>query len=144
MLTHRTVIRFTGVIWMLIGIMLTSKGVQLKPSWIIVVLAGSIGCFKGCFVLQKTAMRISTRIMSLPLPLSLKTIYPPLYWLLMLSMMSLGMLLNVLHTPPTLRALIDIAVGYALFLGAVQFFRFTYDRVSPLQSPELDKPAPRE
>lgn len=143
MITHKACIRLTGFLWFAIGSWLFYKGLKLvsqgafseegisslfgnRGRGAAFLVSGGLlaGYLKGRFVLHKTVGRVALRILSQPLPLSLKNIYAPSYWILIGSMMMLGMLLNILPVPPDLRGAIDIAIGSALINGAILYFRF--------------------
>ncbi len=141
-------IAFSGITWMGIGILLLTKGFSLiltpqipknvalfMPK--LVSLAGSaqqaaliiacigllIGYLKGRFVLRKTANRVIARIVSLPNPCPLSSIYPRSYLILLSSMIALGMCLKWISMPYDLKGMIDIAVGAALTNGSAFYFR---------------------
>lgn len=149
-MTHRISIRLTGLFWFLMGTWLMYKGVKYlsyglfeesgvaalfsspKQGAAFLISAGLFGGYlKGKFVLSKSAARVVTRILSLPLPLSLRKIYAPSYWILIGSMMALGMLLNVLPVPLDLRGAVDLAIGAALIRGSFTYFKVICDRAIP-------------
>lgn len=97
-----------------------------------------VGFLKGRFVLSKTVKRVVARILSLPLPIQIKKVYAPSYWILIGSMMALGMLFRFLPIPIDAKGMIDLAIGSALINGAMLYFRAaraTYDIGSPAQFP---------
>lgn len=143
---HRTWIALSGFTWFLVGIFLLYKGLRLIAE--AAFLSGSlchkmsplvgsaqqaasllmasgliIGFFKGRFVLSKTVKRVVLRIVSLPLPIRLKDAYSPSYWILIGSMMALGMFFRFLPLPIDVRGTIDLAIGSALVNGAMLYFR---------------------
>lgn len=158
-MTHRRAIQLTGLFWFLMGSWLLYKGLRFiafgslsknaiasyfgdpaKGAAALIAIGLVLGTLKGRLILKKTVYRLGRRIMALPLPLSFKTIYPSSYWILIGSMMALGMLLNVLPISLDLRGCVDVAIGSALINGAMLYFRFTYGRESLSQSLGPDTP----
>lgn len=84
-----------------------------------------VGFFKGRFVLVKTVRRVVVRIALLPLPIRFKDAYSKSYWILIGSMVALGMSFRFLPIPIDIRGTIDIAIGSALIHGALLYFRAT-------------------
>lgn len=123
---QRTYIYLTGFFWFLMGAWLMIKGLKFVSSGhfnstgiAMLISAGLfVGFLKGKFVLSKSASRVIARISSLPLPISLRKLYAPSYWILIGSMMVFGMLLSILPIPIELRGAIDIAIGAALIRGS--------------------------
>lgn len=139
-MTHRFYIRMTGLFWFLMGAWLMYKGLKFVACGIferegfatlfgssrngaaLLISAGLfVGFLKGKFVLSKSAVRVSRHIQSLPLPIPFWKVYRLSYWILIGSMMALGMMLNFLPVPIDLRGAIDIAIGAALFRGAFSY-----------------------
>lgn len=143
---HRAWIAFSGFLWFFIGAFLLYKGLYLITEAAFQTgslcfkmgrLAGSpqqaamgfialglfVGFFKGRFVLSKTVRRVVLRIAALPLPIRFKNAYSPSYWILIGSMMALGMFFRFLPIPIDIRGTIDIAIGSALINGALLYFR---------------------
>ena len=89
--------------------------------WIVAGLL--IGFFKARFVLAKTVRRVVSRLLALPSPIPFKKAYSPSYWILIGSMIALGMSFRFLPIPIDLRGMVDIAIGSALINGATLFFR---------------------
>lgn len=80
-----------------------------------------IGYIKGTRVFSKNVNRSVNRILTLPNPSSLSKIYPPSYYVLLASMVLLGMLVR--FAPLDVRGGIDVVVGAALIHGAILYFR---------------------
>lgn len=141
------------VSWLGIGVMLLYKGLHLllstlqsqKSSWLIKKLGASMGslenatlvflCFalfvgfiKGRFVLSKTVNRLSDRFFSFGRPMSLKELYPTSYLILLSSMMTLGMVMKWVPMPSDLKGVMDVAVGFALINGSLQYFRLAFTK----------------
>jgi hypothetical protein len=152
-LTARKAILLSGLIWMAIGILLLSKGISYlqvtghafingtqegfslikklteytqnpKQSVFIILCAGlCIGFFKGQVVFRKTVNRVISRIRSQNEPIALGKIYSPLYVILILGMMTLGMGFKYLPLPLDIKGLLDFTIGFALINGAMLYFR---------------------
>ncbi|MBI5272673.1 MAG: hypothetical protein HY861_01660 [Chlamydiia bacterium] len=143
---HRGWVVFSGILWLVIGTMLTYKGLSfiaeavlrmdsLCARWqgvfgsaqqagmVLTAAALMIGFIKGRFILSKTVHRITTRIYSLPLPIQIFSVYPKSYWLIIGSMVGMGMLFRFLPISLDLRGFIDVAVGSALLNGSGLYFR---------------------
>lgn len=139
-------ILFSGFLWLGVGVMLLYKGLRfisdatlssdsicfhLKDLFGSPAQAGTgmiavgmmIGFAKGRFVLSKTVARVVGKIKTLEAPIRLSKVYPPAYWILIGSMVVLGMILKILPIPVDARGLIDVAVGSALTNGAMLYFR---------------------
>lgn len=161
LMKHRGWIVLSGFIWFLMGAFLIYKGLHLitqaafqsgslcqklsatfgSPQqaatfFIAIGLLG--GFFKGRFVLVKTVRRVVSRIASLPLPIRLKDAYSASYWILIGSMVALGMSFRFLPIPIDIRGTIDVLIGSALINGATLYFQAAkaiYGTGSPAQSP---------
>lgn len=140
---HRGWILISGWIWVMMGAFLLYKGVyfiseavhsvdsyfsrwsflgspkQVGTFWLGLGLL--IGYLKGRFVLAKSALRVVSHILSLALPIRVHQVYRLSYWLLIGSMMLLGMALR--FVPLEVRGLIDVGVGSALVQGAMHYFQ---------------------
>lgn len=136
----------SGATWFVIGIFLMYKGLrfiadaQVDPNslsfqwnhslgsssqagnWII-FFALVVGFAKGRFVFVKTVKKVVSRIRSLSLPIRFSQVYAKSYWILIGSMMMLGMLFRFLPVPIDIRGFIDLAIGSALMNGAMLYFR---------------------
>lgn len=148
--SHTVLIALSGLIWLAIGCFLLPMGLNfivesllqenyatqshpvltaLAPfvgggesaalMWIALALA--IGFFKGRIVFGKTVQRSVNRILSLPNPVHLSKIYPWQYYLLLGSMVLLGVLVRFL--PLDIRGGVDVIIGSALINGAMLYFR---------------------
>jgi len=133
MWTHVKAIVFSGFIWLGVGTMLLLKGLTIlgsnvekidESSRLFLIFIGlAIGYVKGRYVLSRSAKRIVTRLLSLPLPLSIKNFYTRGYVILLFSMMALGMAMKYIPLPLEFRGCMDVAVGSALINGAMLYFR---------------------
>lgn len=151
--SHTTLIFLSGLVWLAVGCFLLPLGLNfivqsiLKENlatlphpvlnmlaplvggvesaaliWIAIALA--IGFFKGRVVFGKTVQRSVNRILSLPNPVHLTKIYTWQYYLLLSSMVLLGVLVRFL--PLDVRGGVDVIIGSALINGAVLYFRQAY------------------
>lgn len=144
---QRAWVIFSGFVWLAIGSFLLYKGLHLISDAVllshslcfrlknifgtshqagtVLIAAGLfIGFLKGRFVLSKTVHRISSRIVGLPLPIRFVDVYPSSYWILISSMVALGISLRFLPIPIDIRGFIDVAIGSALLNGSMLYFRF--------------------
>lgn len=160
-MNHRVWVVISGFVWFFMGASLLYKGLHLmteaafqkgslcfqlqgtffktpqEGATFLMAVGLLIGFLKGRFVLAKTVRRVVSRIAALPLPIRLKDAYSPSYWILIGSMMLLGMTFRFLPIPIDVRGVIDIAIGSALINGAMLYFRMAksiYDIGSPSQS----------
>jgi hypothetical protein len=147
-LSHSTLTFISGAIWMAIGVFLLQMGLQLllvqiieaksttplinlfngffpmqEAAIFIAAIALYVGFLKGRYVLAKSAHRCIQHILSLPNPASLISIYSKSYYLLLGSMLLLGMGVKYLGLPNDVRGAIDITIGSALINGATHYFR---------------------
>ncbi len=104
----------------------TSSSVLLGREQIalgLIAVALLLGFLKGRFVLRKTVERIVKHICSFPTPVAFKNIYPKSYYLLLGSMVLLGLALKWVPIYPEIRGFIDVAIGSALINGSMLYFR---------------------
>jgi len=143
---HRGWISLSGFVWLMIGSSLTYKGLKLialaltdpdsmcsrletifgspaQAGTVFIAVGMVVGFLKSRFVLSKTVRRVTSRILSLPTPIRLKDAYSPSYWILISSMVVLGMSFRFLPISMDIRGAIDVAIGTALINGAMLYFR---------------------
>lgn len=147
-----TMVFFSGTVWLFIGLFLMPLGISLLLSslkvqvesvqayplirlltpWtggleqavlILLTVGLAIGYFKGKFVLGKSARQGVQRIQQLGNPTPISKVYTLKYYILILSMMSLGMGIKYFGVPNDIRGFIDVAIGAALIHGAMVYFR---------------------
>lgn len=152
--SHATMIVLSGLVWFAVGVGLLSLGINIlvestiheqaataykplvsfftsfagsKESAVMVLLAIClfVGYMKGCYVLGKSAIKGVNRILTFTNPMHIKNIYSPKYYILLGSMMFLGMLAKLL--PTDIRGAVDVTIGAALINGAVIYFRSAYE-----------------
>ncbi|HSX26049.1 MAG TPA: hypothetical protein VLE89_03475 [Chlamydiales bacterium] len=143
---HRGWITFSGFLWFAIGVSLLYKGLHFitqaafdphslctrlqtlfgtpqQAATGFIALGLMIGFFKGRYVLSKTVQRVVTRIVSLPLPIRFSDVYSASYWILIGSMIALGLSFKFLPLPIDIRGTVDLAIGSALINGSLLYFR---------------------
>ncbi len=149
--SHRTWITISGLVWLAIGALLLIKGLTYivgaattlyEPSalldfiinWtgtleqaalLVISLGLLVGFVKGHFVLKKTVRRVVDRILAQTTPVHWKDVYSKKYFILLLSMMMLGMLFKWLPIGLVIKGFIDVTIGSALINGAFLYFRET-------------------
>lgn len=139
--SHVSWILFSGAVWLGIGVMLLKKGLDLiilaaqDPAYAstllgheqialgLIVAGLFLGFLKGRFVLRKSVDRITQHICSFPTPVAFKNIYPKSYYLLLGSMVLLGLAFKWLPIYPELRGFVDVTIGSALINGSMLYFR---------------------
>ncbi len=139
---------FSGVLWLAIGSLLMVKGLRWlaqaaiaseqtplvgwvsslvgsRPQGALLVIAVAlfIGLVKGRTVLSKTVFRVVSRLKSQTVPIRLSNLYDRRYYLILGSMMGLGLLFRFLPIPLDIRGAIDVIIGSALINGAMIYFR---------------------
>ncbi|GAB4236727.1 MAG: hypothetical protein Tsb0021_16530 [Chlamydiales bacterium] len=139
----------SGLVWLVVGIYLLTLGLELvfksiqttnenqspvldffssffHKEWIgiaFIAIALIVGYYKGRYILSKSALRISNRILLLSKPLNPAHIYPWTYYLLVGGMILLGMSFKFLGFPNDVRGIVDITIGAALINGALAYFK---------------------
>lgn len=152
---HRSLIIFSGAIWFVVGSFLLQLGLRLLMGTLepeatfssmltfvsfrmgslenavilLITLGLIIGFFKGRFVLGKSVKRLVSRIRSFQQPTPISKIYTPAYYILLGSMMMIGMLIKYFQVPDDIRGTVDVAIGAALINGSMLYFRAAF---SPL------------
>lgn len=155
-LRHSHAILFSGFLWMGVGILLLTKGIQYlvvagnevlngshqgfslirifgkmgshpdTGAIILISLALILGFFKGRVILKKSVNRVVERIRSFPSPIPVKNMYTKGYLMLIGGMMLLGMVFKVLPLPLEIKGFIDFTIGTALINGAMLYYRAAY------------------
>lgn len=120
-------IRLFSIIWFLIGSFLLIKGLYLIQGattleWASVLIAISlfVGLIKGRLILAKAGKRAAIRL-SHPTPIW--KLYSRRDIILIVCMIALGILMRAFHVPHLIRGPILVAVGFALFQGAIAALR---------------------
>lgn len=163
---HRTLIFIAGLVWLGVGIFLLYLGIHFVLSTIhyaplqasnhfsivsffskriadpeqiaciVVSLCIFLGYLKGRLILSKSVKRQVNRIISYPTPVSIFHIYSPGYYVLILSMMGLGMAIRYLPISIDTRGAIDLAIGSALINGAMHYFRYATTSFTNIANPK--------
>ena len=149
-LNHVPAIVFSGATWLVIGLLLIIKGLNLivlgaqdpaaSVAWIptfasltggleqgallLISIGLFVGFIKGRTVLAKTVKRMVERIHSMPQPIKMSQLYTARYCLLILLMMGLGISIRWMSLPVDVHGVIDVAIGSALINGALIYFRY--------------------
>lgn len=150
-LNHSKLIIISGLVWFAIGSGLLYQGLFLLTeasktgglfsNWlqpyfggldeaIIALMCGAlvIGFFKGRMVLGKSARAGIERIRAMAEPVALTSIYSAKYYILIGTMVLLGMSIKWMGLPNDVRGFVDVAIGSALINGAMFYFRSLGDR----------------
>lgn len=157
-LSHKTLILLSGMIWMVIGCFLLSLGLgfilesveigrtkfegnfplvdSLMPylggleqaALILIVFGLFIGYLKGRYVLGKSAVKGVQRIQTFPNPTELSNIYSKKYYILLGTMVGLGMSIKYLGLSSDIRGVVDVIIGSALINGAMLYFRLAFSQ----------------
>jgi hypothetical protein len=147
-LNHRTAIVCSGMLWLVIGVMLLYKGMNLimlavqipssaillpkiapltrgieQAALILMCVGIFVGFMKAKFIFSKTVNRVVSRIVSFAEPVPISQIYTKGYIILILGMSALGMSLKFFHLPHDVLGLLDVVIGSALTQGAMLYFR---------------------
>lgn len=152
-LSHSKLIMISGLVWFAIGVYLLQMGLNLliegignaetaaaaryplfnalKDSFgsvqtvalLLVVIALFVGYMKGRYVLGKSAHRGVARILAMPNPANLTSIYSPKYYILIAIMIGLGMSMRFLGVSNDVRGFVDAIIGSALINGAMIYFK---------------------
>lgn len=162
-LKHRGMGFLAGIIWLIVGGFLLKTGVSLVMSaalesrfavashplfdWlspasenaeraalVIFSIAVVLGYLKGRFILMRVGKRIMLRISQLPEPVSVLLLYGRREYIVIGSMIALGVILRLTGVPTEIRGFVLTAVGIGLIQGAVGIFRaireVTYGRAN--------------
>lgn len=162
-MSHKTLIIISGFIWLAVGSFLLSLGLNFllqavelshlngtdtyplidllsflttnaENSVIILIAIGMmIGYSKGRYILGKSAIRGVERIRSFPDPTNLTNIYSAKYYILLGTMICLGISMKYLGLSPDIRGLIDVAIGSALINGAMIYFRLAMEKTAKVK-----------
>lgn len=147
--SHSTLVFLCGFLWLGIGCYLLPLGLNfiigallleniaeprpvlnflapyvggVEPAALIwIAFALLVGYAKGRKVFAKSVKRTVDRIVTLPNPVSVVYMYAPVYYILLASMVGLGIAMK--WTPQDVRGGVDIVIGSALIQGALLYFR---------------------
>lgn len=151
--SHTTLIILSGLVWFAVGCFLLPLGLNLLVNsiqqsrihligayplvdnltsfgWnretvviILISLGLYIGFLKGRYVLGKSVQKSVARILEFPNPTSLGNIYNARYYILLGSMIGIGMSIKFFGLSNDIRGFIDVTIGSALINGAMVYFR---------------------
>ncbi len=151
-LGHISAIIISGAIWLVVGILLATKGVGLifqcmsatefndlpliklfikysktvgNAARHLVILSIMIGYFKARFALSKSVARNVKRLLLMQAPIKLTELFSVGYLFIIGFMAILGMVFRFLPIPVDVRALIDISVGIALINGFLIYLKYS-------------------
>lgn len=91
---------------------------------IAIALALFLGYLKGNYVLARSIARLVTRLSTFQGKVPLYQVYPPKYYILLGSMILMGISMRWLGLPQDLRGLVCTAIGSALLNGSLIQFRY--------------------
>lgn len=143
-----TLIAFSGVIWLAVGINLLSLGLNfliasagvdqggpllslVAPSLLsyengallLITLAIMLGFVKARMIFSKTVQRSIERILTFTPPISIIKMYSARYFLVLGLMIGLGVSFKFFGFALDARGFVDVTVGSALTHGASAYFR---------------------
>lgn len=151
--SHRQAILFSGLVWLLVGVLLIYKGLNYmvmtgdhiithyveglplirffssfskdlnQAALFFICTSLLLGYLKGRFALKKSVYRVVSRITSFPSPVPLNKIYSLGYLLLLCSMMGIGMGFKYLPLSIDIKGFVDFTIGAALINGAMLYIR---------------------
>jgi hypothetical protein len=90
---------------------------------VLICLSLLVGFIKGRMVLSKTVSRVVARFRSEKAPIRFANAYDRKYFIILGSMMGLGLLFRFLPIACDIRGGIDVIIGSALINGAMLYFR---------------------
>lgn len=153
---HKTLIAISGALWFVIGLSLLTLGLNLintvvetssrlgtadyplfsffssiaggsdNASIVIITLCLILGFLKGKVIFKKSVSRVVRRIRSFSEPMPLYYIYSPAYYLLIGSMIFLGISIKYFGVPIDVRGFVDVTIGAALLNGSTLYFRSAF------------------
>ncbi len=156
MLRRRFAIGFSGILWIVCGVVLFSRGVHcladasqallthmslqcplLAPAsaytgsvergmTLLLCISVGLGLIKGRFILHRSAHWVIGHICALPPSFSLRNVYPGSYYFLLFFMVGLGYFLKFTSLPLDVKGVLDSIVGAALINGAMLYLRVAF------------------
>jgi hypothetical protein len=130
---RRTHLFLSAVLWTTIGLLLFSKGVfrlsQLNDWQFLMPTAAILtGSLKAFFILDSSARRGITRILTFKNGTCLGAVYSVKTWILILCMMGMGVILRNSFLPISLLIFLYITIGWALLLSSRLAWKAWLDR----------------
>ena len=117
----RTHLFFASALWTTIGLLLLLRGlVYLTQEKFLIgaVIGLALGLAKSRFILDKSALKGVERIKQFGDNTCIGAVYSWKTWLLVISMILLGMLLRMSSFPASLIGIICVAIGCALIFSS--------------------------
>jgi len=129
--SHWILVALASIIWLAVGLFLLNLGAGFIVggggsgllSLSLVGIGLILGLLKGRTVLAKAANRIVDRILTLPQPASILLVYGRRTYILIFSMMGLGVVMRLTGVPELVRGTVLVAVGTGLIHAGVAIFR---------------------
>jgi hypothetical protein len=120
---RRTHLLLTAVLWSAIGILLLTKAsyriVQVPEHQIIIIIAALIfGTLKSIFILDRSARKSIVRILEFKDGTCLGAVYSFKTWLLVVSMMGVGLVLRNSSLSLSLLCFVYFTIGWALLFSS--------------------------
>jgi hypothetical protein len=120
---RRTHLLLTAVMWSVIGILLLTKAsyriVQVPEHQIIITIAALIlGTLKSIFILDRSARKSIVRILEFKDGTCLGAVYSFKTWLLVVSMMGIGLVLRNSSLSLSLLCFVYFTIGWALLFSS--------------------------
>ena len=120
---RRTHLLLTAVMWSVIGILLLTKAsyriVQVPEHQIIIIIAALIfGTLKSIFILDRSARKSIVRILEFKDGTCLGAVYSFKTWLLVVSMMGIGLVLRNSSLSLSLLCFVYFTIGWALLFSS--------------------------
>jgi len=120
---RRTHLLLTAVLWSVIGILLLTKAtyriVQVQEHQIAVIMTALIfGTLKSILILDRSARKSIVRILDFEDGTCLGAVYSFKTWLLVVSMMGVGLILRNSSLPLSLLCFVYFMIGWALLFSS--------------------------
>ncbi len=107
----------------LIGWLSSLAGSLQQGSLVLICVSLLMGFIKGRMILSRTVGRVTAHFRSLQVPIRFSNAYDRKYYIILGSMMGLGLLFRFLPIAYDIRGGIDVVIGSALINGAMLYFR---------------------
>ena len=141
-------ITVSGLSWLVIGLYLMVKGLKWitlsmtlseiprllewlthlvgslqQGALVLICISLLMGFIKGRMILSKTVNRVVVRLRAEKAPIYFSNVYDRKYYIILGSMIGLGLLFRFLPIAFDVRGAIDVTIGSALMNGAMLYFR---------------------
>ena len=121
---QRTALLFTWAWWLLIGILMVSKGIRLSPPEELkqgVIFGFLLGFFIHFLILRKSNRKLIAHVRGLQTPIKFRSLYPKSVFINLFALYLLGTLANFFPLSIRDLAVIDFAIGISVLNGAADF-----------------------